>query len=87
MSYLVKVTKSNLIFVVVILVDDPHLYGKQRLWGSLGYGVLSVVSGLIVDAISGDGPKNYLPAFYLTLAVLTFDMVISYFYINVSIVF
>jgi len=63
---------------------DWSLYGRQRLWGSIGYGLSSIVVGSIIDAISSSaGVKNYKPAFYFSFIVLIIDVVTSYFFIKV----
>lgn len=59
--------------------QDPYLYGKQRLWGSMSWGVLAMINGVVIDAVSVEGQeKNYAPAFYLMLVPLIADVVVSY---------
>ncbi|KAH8261380.1 hypothetical protein KR044_008072 [Drosophila immigrans] len=62
-----------------LLGDRHHLYGKQRLCGSLGWGIFAVVAGLLVDAMSEEGStvKNYTIVFWMTLVILGFDMLAS----------
>ncbi|XP_060652575.1 major facilitator superfamily domain-containing protein 6-A isoform X1 [Drosophila nasuta] len=62
-----------------LLGERHHLYGKQRLCGSLGWGVFAVIAGLLVDAMSKDGSdvKNYTIVFWMTLVILGFDMLAS----------
>lgn len=54
--------------------ERSHKYGNQRLWGSIGWGIFSVLAGLLVDNFSGDGVnKNYSVVFYMMLILLGFD--------------
>lgn len=63
----------------LFLGEDPYLYGKQRLWGSMGWGLFAIINGLLIDAVSTDGEeKNYAPAFYLMVPPLIIDFFISY---------
>lgn len=55
--------------------DKTHLYGKQRMWGSLGWGLISLLSGLLVDSMSrGQALKDYSGVFYLMLAFMVCDL-------------
>ncbi|XP_067642983.1 major facilitator superfamily domain-containing protein 6 isoform X2 [Eurosta solidaginis] len=61
-----------------ILGERHHLYGKQRLYGSIGFGVSSIVAGVLVDKMSGDGAsKDYTIAFWMTLMIMAFDLFAS----------
>ncbi|KAI8431048.1 hypothetical protein MSG28_001115 [Choristoneura fumiferana] len=40
-------------------------YGKQRLWGSVGWGIFSLLTGALIDAFSDGEYKNYAVAFVL----------------------
>jgi len=61
-----------------LLGDTPGNYGNQRMWGSIGWGLFSLMTGFIVDKASEGTPyKNYLPAFYIMLCFLFFDVVLS----------
>lgn len=61
-----------------MLGDKPQRYGHQRLWGSVGWGTLSIISGLLIDKFSeGQASKNYAIGFYLMAAMLLLDMVVS----------
>ncbi|XP_049763424.1 major facilitator superfamily domain-containing protein 6 [Schistocerca cancellata] len=52
-------------------------YGRQRVWGTIGFGATALISGYAVDWWSGDsGLKDYTPAFIL---VLTFAVIDLYF--------
>ncbi|KAG7177746.1 putative MFS_1 like family-like protein 2 [Homarus americanus] len=59
-------------------------YGSQRAWGALSYGVLGVVSGLLVDWWSGTSiTKNYSPAFLLMVGFGTIDILLCTTYLKV----
>lgn len=56
-------------YKTALSIDDrPHLYGLQRLWGSLGFGIVSLLAGLLVDVMSdGQLLKDYSIVFYLAI--------------------
>ncbi|XP_071442978.1 major facilitator superfamily domain-containing protein 6 isoform X2 [Hetaerina americana] len=57
-----------------VLGDKPSDYGRQRLWGSIGWGIFAVLAGFLVDQWSqGQTHKNYIPVFYLATALLIID--------------
>lgn len=61
-----------------MLGDKPQLYGNQRLWGAVGWGTFSIISGLLLDSFSmGETTKNYTVVFYLTLGLIGIDMFVS----------
>jgi MFS family permease len=61
-----------------LLGDKPNKFGYQRFWGSVGWGILSIVSGLMIDAFSsGPVSKNYSIGFYLMAVFIFFDMIVS----------
>lgn len=54
-------------------------YGKQRLWGSFGWGTISLLTGVLIDMVS-DGPyKDYTIAFVLMVMFLSGDFIVSCF--------
>ncbi|XP_018392088.1 PREDICTED: major facilitator superfamily domain-containing protein 6-like [Cyphomyrmex costatus] len=64
-------------FCFVILGQDKRLkYGKQRLWGAMGYGVVACLSGYMVDLWSYDKVyKNYIPSMLLMLVFTCIDLI------------
>uniref|UniRef100_A0A182N1Q3 Major facilitator superfamily associated domain-containing protein n=1 Tax=Anopheles dirus TaxID=7168 RepID=A0A182N1Q3_9DIPT len=55
-----------------MLGDKPHLYGNQRLWGSIGWGTVSLFAGFLVDTLSeGKLTKDYTIVFYMTVHTQT----------------
>lgn len=63
---------------VIISGSEYNLYGNQRLWGSVGWGVISIFSGFLVDAFSKDEViKDYSVVFYIMLILIALDMLVS----------
>ncbi|KAJ3662792.1 hypothetical protein Zmor_007119 [Zophobas morio] len=61
-----------------LLGDKPNRYGYQRMFGALGWGIFSVISGVMVDSLSeGSSTKNFEAAFYLSFAFLLLDFTVS----------
>lgn len=61
-----------------LLGDQHNSYGYQRLWGSLGWGLIGVLTGASIDVLSrGRAQKNYTSAFYTAAAFLLTDFLIS----------
>ncbi|KAG7161239.1 Major facilitator superfamily domain-containing protein 6-like 8 [Homarus americanus] len=58
-----------------LLGAEGNKYGEQRLFGSVGWGLLVVVAGGLIDYASlGRPEKDYTPAFVLSLAILFLDL-------------
>lgn len=69
----------NKFFFLFFIDDKPHRYGQQRLYGALGWGILSGVTGFIIDAASeGKASKNYIYAFYLGAFFMLLDAAVSW---------
>lgn len=69
--------------------EEKHKYGQQRAWGSIGRGLIAIVSGVSVDWFSkGQDYKNYTPIFIISLmcnllniyVATKIDVNINYFY-------
>ncbi|XP_045458560.1 uncharacterized protein LOC123668912 [Melitaea cinxia] len=54
-------------------------YGKQRLWGSVGWGIFSLVTGTLIDAFSEGSNKDYTVAFVLMFIFMLGDLIVSCF--------
>lgn len=54
-------------------------YGKQRLWGSVGWGVFSLLTGVLIDLFSDGAYKDYTVAFVLMFVFMLGDVVVSCF--------
>ncbi|XP_039282566.1 major facilitator superfamily domain-containing protein 6-like [Nilaparvata lugens] len=51
-------------------------YGKQRVWGTIGFGIFALLGGYAVDVYSGDsGIKDYTPAFSIALVCMICDVI------------
>lgn len=60
-----------------VLGEEKHNYGKQRLWGSVGWSLFAVISGACVDWFSkGQEFKNYTPGFIISLVLFLIDIYI-----------
>ncbi|ODM87098.1 Major facilitator superfamily domain-containing protein 6 [Orchesella cincta] len=61
------------------LGSRPDLYGAQRKWGSIGWGLFTLISAFLVDVISGDSIiKNYAPSFWIATILLTLNFVVCW---------
>lgn len=61
-----------------MLGDRPHLYGNQRLWGSVGWGIFSLLAGFLVDLFSnGKTTKDYTVVFFMTVVIIGVDILVS----------
>uniref|UniRef100_A0A1A9WH56 Major facilitator superfamily associated domain-containing protein n=1 Tax=Glossina brevipalpis TaxID=37001 RepID=A0A1A9WH56_9MUSC len=60
-----------------ILGERGHLYGKQRLYGSVGWGIFSILAGILVDNMSNDGEKDYTIVFWMTAIIMVLDVLTS----------
>ncbi|XP_049886210.1 major facilitator superfamily domain-containing protein 6-B isoform X2 [Pectinophora gossypiella] len=60
-----------------LLGDKPSLYGKQRLWGSVGWGTFSLLTGVLIDQFSDGAYKNYTVAFVLMFIFMIGDIAVS----------
>lgn len=61
-----------------LLGKRHELYGRQRLWGAVGFGIFSLMAGTLVDYISGPTiSKNYTIIYYLMAAALLPNTMVS----------
>lgn len=61
-----------------MLGDRPNLYGQQRLWGGVGWGIFSLLAGVLVDEMSrGQVLKDYSGVFYMMVVLMAADLVFS----------
>lgn len=52
-------------------------YGRQRVYGAIGFGLSALLAGYVIDLFSTDSSmKNYAPAFLMTLAFGLLDIFI-----------
>ncbi|XP_066601805.1 major facilitator superfamily domain-containing protein 6 [Prorops nasuta] len=53
-------------------------YGKQKMWGSIGFGIFGIAAGYLVDLFSGnDSQKDYTCIFYIMLIAMICDILVS----------
>ncbi|CAN7945683.1 unnamed protein product, partial [Ixodes hexagonus] len=64
-----------------ILGENSHIFGQQRLWGTLGFGVCSPIAGVFIDELNKatDGRSGYAPSFYVFGALLMADVILLFF--------
>ncbi|XP_029346218.1 uncharacterized protein LOC115033062 isoform X2 [Acyrthosiphon pisum] len=61
-----------------ILGDDKKSYGRQRVWGAVGWGTSTLLVGACVDWYSVDKEhKNYLPAYLIAMAFLICHFIVA----------
>lgn len=66
--------------LILFIGRQTRHFGNQRLFGSFGWGLLSIIAGFVIDAFSdGSDIKNYTPAFYLMLFPMILDIGCTYF--------
>ncbi|XP_070552560.1 major facilitator superfamily domain-containing protein 6-like [Ptychodera flava] len=66
--------------VYELLGENRGDYGKQRLWGAVGWGSFAVVSGLMMDAFSKDftaADKNYDSSFAMFIILMIITAVVA----------
>ncbi len=69
--------------LMLTLGDRSQDYGKQRLWGAIGWGSFALISGFAIDAISASSTRtNYNPAFYLFIGLTTVSVISAAFMPN-----
>ncbi|XP_068232941.1 uncharacterized protein [Palaemon carinicauda] len=70
--------------ITVDTTGDDGSYGVQRAWGTIGWGIMAPISGLLVDWWSGNSiTKNYTPAFLLCFCLGALDVILSAAYVKV----
>lgn len=86
LEYNFKYTNKMKVFQTIDIIDllffisedRPNLYGLQRLWGSVGWGLFSIIAGLMVDAFSNDNEdKDYISVFVLMVVIMSLDVLNS----------
>lgn len=60
-----------------VVRHKPQEYGRQRLWGTISWGLATLVTGYLNDiATGGSKTTNYSPGFYLMLVFVLVDILI-----------
>lgn len=77
-----KSKKKNVILNILMYYfagEEKNKYGKQRLWGSVGWSLAAVISGISVDWYSKDlTHKNYTPAFIISLLCFLINVLVIF---------
>lgn len=74
----VVVSIGDAICIGLLGEDNGNRYGKQKMWGSVGFGIFGIGAGYIVDLASfGKSQKDYSFVFYLMLVAMALDMLVS----------
>ncbi|XP_060874149.1 major facilitator superfamily domain-containing protein 6-like [Metopolophium dirhodum] len=62
-----------------LLGEDKNNYGKQRLWGSIGWSLFAIISGASVDWYSaGLEYKNYAPGYVIAMLCFLLDIYVVF---------
>lgn len=60
------------------LGDQHQDYGLQRLWGTVGWGIMAPLSGLLVDFVGAyRGYKSDIPGFYMAVGLMVMQCAVS----------
>ncbi|GIY14175.1 MFS_1_like domain-containing protein [Caerostris darwini] len=58
------------------LGGSPELYGKQRMWGTMGWGVFAFLAGYLNQLATGSSSKyNYSAGFYMSVVLFSIDLI------------
>lgn len=61
--------------IFTYLDENQYKFGYQRLWGAIGWGTMSIISGMCIDWYSkGEDDKNYLPAYIIALVSFSLNL-------------
>lgn len=62
--------------VCEMLGDNVNAFGRQRLWGTISWGIVSPLVGLLIDEASDSSHADYRPGFYLFAALMALDILL-----------
>ncbi|XP_075546175.1 major facilitator superfamily domain-containing protein 6-like isoform X2 [Dermacentor variabilis] len=62
--------------VCELLGDNVSAFGRQRLWGTISWGVVSPLIGFMIDEASDSTHTDYKPGFYLFAAFMALDVLL-----------
>ncbi|XP_070391934.1 major facilitator superfamily domain-containing protein 6-like isoform X2 [Dermacentor albipictus] len=60
--------------VCELLADNVSAFGRQRLWGTISWGVVSPLIGFMIDEASDPTHTDYKPGFYFFAAFMALDV-------------
>lgn len=70
--------------IIMDTIGRDGNYGANRAWGTIGWGTIAPISGLIVDWFSGSSlDKNLAPAFITSFILYFFDVLLAAAFIKV----
>ncbi|GBN13413.1 hypothetical protein AVEN_270057-1 [Araneus ventricosus] len=59
------------------LGEKTEMYGKQRLWGTIGWGAFALLAGYLNQVVTGSSTKyNYSAGFYMSAALFVIDLLV-----------
>ncbi|KAG8179144.1 hypothetical protein JTE90_015334 [Oedothorax gibbosus] len=59
------------------LGSKPQLYGRQRMWGTIGWGTFALLVGYLNQVLTGtSNTYNYSAGFYMLVALFLIDMLV-----------
>ncbi|XP_015438217.1 PREDICTED: major facilitator superfamily domain-containing protein 6 [Dufourea novaeangliae] len=73
----VVVTVADAICFNLLGTERRKEYGKQKMWGSIGFGIFGISAGYLVDVFSDGKQKDYTCIFYIMLITMILDIVMS----------
>jgi len=71
--------------IAFTLLEGKHdLYGGQRVWGSIGWGIFTIITGFLVDSQSSGAAKDYTSAFLLLGGLLLLNLIVTSWSLKIS---
>ncbi|KAL3180779.1 hypothetical protein MRX96_037205 [Rhipicephalus microplus] len=62
--------------VCELLGDKVNVFGRQRLWGTISWGIVSPLIGMMIDEASNSTYTDYKPGFYVFVVVMLLDILL-----------
>ncbi|GFU06638.1 hypothetical protein NPIL_401812, partial [Nephila pilipes] len=60
-----------------VIGEHPELYGRQRLWATISWGIVTLLAGFLNDVATGDSEvTNYSPGFYIMMVLVGIDLLL-----------
>lgn len=80
-TVIAETTLSSLLYLTSVACYEilgPHmdLYGRQRLFGTISWGIICSLAGIVNDGL---GSKNFISGYYLMAVFLIIDIIIVFF--------
>ncbi|XP_015607648.1 major facilitator superfamily domain-containing protein 6 isoform X2 [Cephus cinctus] len=75
----VVVSIADAICCALLGDENRKDYGKQKMWGSIGFGIFGISAGYLIDVFSrGQSQKDYTCIFYIMLIAMILDIIVSF---------